>query len=319
MSVIKRYIKSEVAMKNAQITTISEFEPVILMVTNGLTSEHSRRAYRRAIRDFLTWWEPGRAPLVKMTVLAYRAALVDQGLSAANINLRMSAIRKMVAEAADHRMLAQHAANGIARIKGVKSVGVRVGNWLTRRQAQDLINSVQVDTLKGLRDRAILAVQIGAGLRRSEVAALTFEHIQQREGRWVIVDLVGKGRRVRTVPIPSWVKVAIEAWSQAAGIGSGYIFRPLDRGDHLAGGDRVTAQLVYRVVAEYASRMGFDVAAHDLRRTFAKLAHKGGAGVDQIQLTLGHASLKTTERYLGIEQNLADAPCDRLGLDLSGD
>ena len=82
----------------------------------------------------------------------------------------------------------------------------------------------------------------------------------------------------------------------------------------------MTAQLVYRVVDEYASEVGYDdLVAHDLRRTFAKLAHKGGAGVDQIQLTLGHASLKTTERYLGVEQNLTDAPCDRLGLDLSGD
>lgn len=78
-------------------------------------------------------------------------------------------------------------------------------------------------------------------------------------------------------------------------------------------GDRVSSQLVYRVLAENA---GEDIAAHDLRRTFAKLAHKGGAPVEQIQLTLGHASLKTTERYLGIEQDLIDAPCDRLGLRL---
>lgn len=305
--------------QNTQITTVADFEPVLAMVENGLTSEHSRRAYRRAITDFLAWWDAnGRAPMVKMTVQAYRAQLLDQGLSAASVNQRMSAIRKLVAEAADNGMIDQQTANGISRVKGVETSGVRSGNWLTRRQAQDLINSVQVDTIKGLRDRAILAVQIGAGLRRSEVAALTFEHIQQREGRWVIIDLVGKRNRTRTVPVPSWVKVAIDEWAQAAGINSGNIFRQVDKGNHFAGGN-VTAQLVYRVVVEYSERLGLGVAAHDLRRTFAKLAHKGGAGVDQIQLTLGHASLKTTERYLGIEQNLADAPCDRLGLDLSGD
>ncbi|GAG07081.1 unnamed protein product [marine sediment metagenome] len=62
--------------------------------------------------------------------------------------------------------------------------------------------------------------------------------------------------------------------------------------------------------------MGIVIAPHDLRRTFAKLAHGGGSGLDQIQLSLGHASIKTTEKYLGVEQDLHDAPCDRLGLNL---
>jgi site-specific recombinase XerD len=78
----------------------------------------------------------------------------------------------------------------------------------------------------------------------------------------------------------------------------------------------MTPQAVRDVVKEHAERLGLGVAAHDLRRTFAKLAHKGGAGLEQIQLSLGHASIKTTERYLGIEQSLTDAPCDRLGLKL---
>ena len=70
------------------------------------------------------------------------------------------------------------------------------------------------------------------------------------------------------------------------------------------------------MIAESANILGLDVAPHDLRRTFAKLAHKGGAGLDQMQLSLGHASIQTTERYLGVEQDLTDAPCDRLGLRL---
>jgi integrase len=63
--------------------------------------------------------------------------------------------------------------------------------------------------------------------------------------------------------------------------------------------------------------LGIAVAPHDCRRTFAKLALKGGARLEQIQLSLGHASIRTTERYLGVEQDLTDAPCDRLGLRLS--
>src|SRR6266436_3271482 len=86
-----------------------------------------------------------------------------------------------------------------------------------------------VSTKKGLRDRAMLAVLLGCGLRRSEVAALTFKHIQQRDGRWCIVDLIGKHGRVRTIPMPTWVKVAQDAWTSSGGIVDGHVFRPVSR------------------------------------------------------------------------------------------
>jgi len=97
-------------------------------------------------------------------------------------------------------------------------------------QAQKLLNTPDVSTTKGLRDRAILAVLLGCGLRRSEVAALTVGHVQQRDGRWCIVDLVGKHGRVRTIPMPTWVKVAQDGWTGAAEIVDGHVFRPVNRG-----------------------------------------------------------------------------------------
>ena len=180
-------------------------------------------------------------------------------------------------------------------------------------QAQDLLDTPDTSTMKGLRDRVILVVLLGAGLRRSEAERLTVDHIQQREGRWVLVDIVGKRNKTRTAPIPSWAKVAIDAWTEAAGIGDGLIFRAVNKGDRVNGAS-LTDQAIYDVVKEHAGKLG--VAAHDLRRTFAKLAHKGGAGLNQVQFTLGHASIKTTETYLGLAQDLTDAPCDRLWLRL---
>ncbi len=112
----------------------------------------------------------------------------------------MSAIRKLAGEAADNGLLAPELAQGISRVKSVKSTGIRVGNWLSQGQAQALLSAPDISTVRGLRDRAILAVLLGYGLRRSEVAALTFAHVQQRDGRWCIVDLVGKHGRVRTAP-----------------------------------------------------------------------------------------------------------------------
>ena len=89
--------------------------------------------------------------------------------------------------------------------------------------------------MKGLRDRAMLAILLGCGLRRSEVAALTLKHIQQREGRWCVVDLVGKHGRVRTIPMPTWVKVAIDSWTLAAGLVTGHAERGLDPDGHSVG------------------------------------------------------------------------------------
>jgi integrase len=137
------------------------------------------------------------------------------------------------------------------------------------------------------------------------------ESVQQRDGRWCVVDMRGKGNRIRTVAIPSWAKAAVDRWVSAAGFSSGRVFRPVNRGGNVAG-DSMTAQSIYEVVKSYAS----DFAPHDLRRSFAKLAHRGHAPLEQIQISLGHASIQTTERYLGVRQDLANAPCDVLGLRL---
>ena len=294
-------------------TTHTDMTAIITMAIAGMT-DHTKRAYEKALTEFMAWYAAsGRPQLDKATVQEYKTVLSDRGLSAATVNVRLSAIRKLASEAADNGMIDQALANGIGRVKGVKAQGVRAGNWLTLDQAQALINAPDITTLKGLRDRAILAIMLGCGLRRSELAALTFDHIQQRDGRWVIVDIIGKGNRVRTVPMPSWAKAAVDAWALALGWTSGNVFYSFRKGDHLdeAG---MTPQAIRDLVVEYSQALGLNVAAHDLRRTFAKLAHKGGAGLDQIQLSLGHASIQTTERYLGVTQNLTDAPCDRLGL-----
>jgi site-specific recombinase XerD len=281
-------------------------QPIIDLVLDALTSENSRRAYAVALREYLAWHRAtGQPRMDKATVQAYKAKLQADGLAPSTINLKLSAVRKLAQEAADNGYMDDALASGVGKVKGVRTAGTRAGNWLTQEQAQKLLRTPDVATRKGLRDRAVLAVLLGCGLRRSEVAALTVAHIQQREGRWVIVDLVGKGQRVRTVPMPAWTKAALDAWTQAVSIAEGLVFRSLR-----------TDQAVADVVRLYSAQAGTPIAAHDVRRTFAKLAHKGSGKLDQIQLSLGHASIQTTERYLGVTQDLQDAPCDHLGLRL---
>lgn len=299
----------------ATVTT-TNIQPIISLVTNAVTSDHTRRAYGRALTEFLTWFQAsGASGLNKATVAAHIAHLRDNGTPASSINQRLTAIRKLGQEAADNGLIDQSTAQAISRVEGIHTDGKRLGNWLSKQDAQRLLDAPDGSTVKGLRDKALLAVLLGCGLRREEVAGLTVAHLQQREGRWVVVDLVGKRNKTRSVPMPSWAKAAIDGWCKAVGITSGFIFRPLRRGGHVQSG-AMTAQAVFDVVCEYSGLLGLAVRPHDLRRTFAKLAYKGSAPVDQIQLSLGHSSMQTTERYLGVSQDLTSAPCDVLGLKL---
>jgi len=193
--------------QQALIPTDQQQQEIVALVLDGLNSHESKRAYGKALDDFLTWYaEVGRPGLNKRTVQRYKAVMTESGLSSATVNLRLSAIRKLAAEAADNDLLDPNVAAAIAKVKGIETAGVKTGNWLDKEQAETFINTPITKTLKGLRDRAILAVLVGTGIRRSEAARLTFDHLQQREGRWVILDLVGKRQRVRTVPVPSWAK-----------------------------------------------------------------------------------------------------------------
>ena len=293
---------------------VNHIQPVIDLVTNAVTSPHTKRAYGRALTDFMVWYQAnGQSGLSKATVQAHVSALRAAGVSASSINQRLTAIRKLALEAADNNMIDHSVAQAIGRAEGVRSEGKRLGNWLTVEQSQTLINLPDTSTLKGLRDRAILTALLGCGLRREECAGLTVGHIQQREGRWVIVDLLGKRSKKRSVPMPNWAKAAIDAWLNGAGVTAGPVFLTTRRGGHVQGVG-MTAQAIFDVVKLYAAKINVEVRPHDLRRTFAKLAHKGKAPLEQIQMSLGHASIQTTERYLGVQQDLQSAPCDVLGL-----
>jgi integrase len=290
-------------------------ERIKALVLDTLPSPESKRAYGQALDDFFRWCGAEAVDgFTKANVNAYRADLEARRLSSSTINQRLSAIRKLAMEAADNGFMPPAQASAISRVKGPKQAGTRTGHWLTRDQAERLLSLANPTTLRGSRDRALLAVLIGCGLRRREATTLTVEHIQLRDARWVIIDLIGKGRRVRTVPMPSWTKHAVDAWIAGSGINSGIVFRSMNKGDRIIG-KSMTPRSICQIVHSAGAEIGIpNLAPHDLRRTFAKLAHKGKAALEQIQLSLGHASVMTTERYLGVRQDLTDAPCDHLGL-----
>ena len=235
----------------------------------------------------------------KALIQRYRAFLEEKGLAPSSINVRLAALRKLATEAADNGLLGPDVASAIGRVKGAVQKGRRIGRWLTREEASLLLRNSGEDGLKAKRDRALLCLLLGAGLRREEIVPLEIAHIQQRDGRWLIADLIGKRKRIRTVPIPAWTKAVIDHWTTAAGITEGRLFRAVDKAGRMTG-ETLSAQAVYLVVTERAKKIGLELAPHDVQRTFAKLAHKGKVPIEQIQIALGQESIQTTERQLGV-------------------
>ena len=285
-------------------------------VLDSLGSPDSARAYAFAMNDFIGWYcsEP-RLAFNKRVVLRYRIELESRHLSASTINLRLAAVRRLAFEAADSGLLSPELAAGIQRVKGAKKLGVGLGNWLTADQCRSLLRAPDEQTLKGRRDRAILAVLLGCGLRRAEVAKLQIRDIQQREEHWALVDLIGKGRHIRTVPVPDWVKAVLDEWTKAARVSDGRVFRCVSRKGSVWG-QGITEKVVWHIVRDSAKRAGIQkLAPHDCRRSCARLCHAAGGELKQIQFLLGHVSVETTERYLGCKQRLRHAVNDKIGLE----
>ncbi len=286
-----------------------------LAVLNSLASPDSRRVYQYAIEQFIAWYcsEP-RLAFNRIVVVRYRMFLEGRGVAANTINQQLAAIRRLVYEAADAGLLSPELAAGIGRVKGVKQLGFRTGNWLSLDQSSEVLNHACGGSLRAKRDYAMLAMLLGCGLRRSELVGLEADEVQSRQGHWVIVDMIGKGGRIRTVPIPQWAKDSLDLWTSTAQITTGKIFRAVTKSGKVWG-KGISQNLVWHVVRNYSRKAGLDhIAPHDLRRTCAKLCHDGGGELEQIQFLLGHASVQTTERYLGCKQNLGQPVNDRFNL-----
>jgi site-specific recombinase XerD len=250
-------------------------------VLHSLGTASSQESYGHAIDEFIGWYcsEP-RLSFNRTVVLRYRFFLEQKNLAPSTINVRLAAVRRLAYEASDTGLLSPDLAAGIRRVKGAKRLGVRIGNWLTIDQSRTLLSKPS-DTLRCKRDSATLALLIGCGLRRAELVGLRTGDFQVREEHCVIADLVGKGKHIRTVPVPAWAERAVDEWTGAA-----------------------------------AKRADIkNLAPHDLRRTCARLCHLAGGELEQIQFLLGHASVQTTERYLGCKQKLSKAVNDNLGLE----
>ncbi len=298
------------------VLRLPDLEQAKSTVLNSLSSQSSQRSYDHAIREFIEWYcsEP-RLAFNKTVVTRYRIFLEQAHYASSTINLRLAAVRRLAYEAADAGLLSPDLAAGIRRVKGAKKFGVRIGNWLTAEQGRHLLGVFDQNTVRGIRDYAMLAVLLGCVLRRAEAAALRVQDLQQREEHWVFADLVGKGGHVRTVPVPFWIAKSLRNWMERANITDGPVFRAINKSGKIAVGG-FSPKVIWGIVKQacQACDLG-NIAPHDLRRTCARLCHERGGELEQIQFLLGHVSVQTTERYLGCKQRLRDAVNDSIGIE----
>jgi site-specific recombinase XerD len=298
-----------------RVLRLPDLDHCKVVVLNSLGSQASRRVYEYAIDQFIGWYcsEP-RLAFNRIVVVRYRMYLESRHLAANTINQQLAAVRRLAHEAADAGLLSPELAAGISRVKGVKQLGFRAGNWLSAEQSSEVLKYAAGDTMRAKRDYAMLAMLFGCGFRRSELVGLELDEIQMRQGHWAVVDLVGKGGHIRTVPIPHWVKAALDNWTRAANVTEGKVFRAVGWKGKVWGSG-LSQNVVWYVVKTCCERAGLEhIAPHDLRRTCAKLCHDSGGELEQIQFLLGHVSVQTTERYLGCKQNLGSPVNDRFQL-----
>jgi site-specific recombinase XerC len=204
------------------------------LVLDSVLSPITKRVYNMALDEFFAWYGQEPQPgFTKATVSAWRVTLEERGLGSSSIIVRMSAIRKLTVEATDNGLLAPELAAGIQRVKSAKSIGVRMGNSLPEAGSSTVEHAGYLDPERPPRPRHHRGA---AGLRAAQVGR-----------RWVILDLVSKHKRVRTVPMPAWTKVAIDTWTARAGVTDGHVFRPCTAAMSLRG-DRLSEKVVWQIL-----------------------------------------------------------------------
>lgn len=305
-------------MGNVLQTTV---DSVIWAAVKDLPSRKSRETEAYALRRYFTWAkETGWGVINRDSVMAFREYLLNSNLAMATIQIHLSALRRMAKVALESGQISESTARPILSVPGVRRSGAKTGKWLSLEQAIALLNAPNIETLVGLRDFTVLALLVGAGMRRAEVASLTLGHMREIDGHLCAADYRGKGQKLSCSPLPlGRLSDTVRAYiRRMEGLGM-TVDSPLIPQIHVSGKPMgaITDQSIRLIVRKYAEPMGLEigvVAPHDLRRTFAGLADKAGISIQEISCALRHSSVTTTQRYLAPIQALANPVASRVGL-----
>jgi site-specific recombinase XerD len=188
--------------------------------------------------------------------------------------------------------------------------GTKAHTWLSQMQVKD-ITALCDETLEGKRDWIVLGLLLGAGLRREELATLTFDALKQQPTKTGkmrdVLEVTGKGGKTRVIPINEKLGSHLREWKEI--VGGGFVARSLGMKKEL--GQSMSAVAIFHLVNKYGKQIGMDeLAPHDLRRTYAQLGYEAGVPLTQISTLLGHSSVATTQKYLDLSLDLEKTASD---------
>ena len=304
--------KMDIITKNSP-----DLQKMVMSVVNQRQNQNSRQTYYTALTKFFDWYVSGDNEGINADVIReYLLYLENRGKSRATISTSLSVLRQLFKDLRRLGVIDEKIYNDLLEIKFKRPLGQRHKTWLEQEEVQELLTNLNSEKMSILRDRALIAVMTGCGLRRFEVSDLKITQMKQLQKRWVFADIKGKGDRYRTVAIPEYAMKCLEEWldiSKTAVKTDRVFFSIRKNGD--IGNTMITPQGIRDIVARHSKNiLDKQILPHDLRRTYAQLSYKAGAPLRQVQLSLGHSSIRTTEIYLGLDQDLTNAPGDYLNI-----
>ncbi len=259
-------------------------------------SENSVEAYMRDLEQFahfvLVKWDVPPRKVEREMVERYLEWLYDEGREKSSQARMLSGIRSFF----NYLLLNDEIQSSPAEDISAPKAGRTLPDVLTTDEIDRLITSIEVDTVKGRRDRAIVEVLYSCGLRVSELITLRVSDLFFGEG---YIRVIGKGDKQRLVPISDLARERISLYldeRKAAKSNEEVLFLN-NRGKQL------TRVMIFTILRRAALRAGIDkkISPHTLRHSFATHLLEGGAGIRQVQELLGHESILTTEIYTHLE------------------
>jgi integrase/recombinase XerD len=295
----------------ADFLRLSDVPPEVEWFAN-LTNKATRRAYENAIKDFMQFTGIQRPDefrsVTRAHVIAWRDDLTHRGRGGSTIRHRLAALASLFDYLCEKNAVTHNPVKGVKRPKNDSQEGRTPA--LGDHQARKLLDAPDGDSLRTLRDKAILATLLYHALRRDELCKLKVKDFKHERRGVPHLKVAGKGGKTRYVPLHPAAGGLIHDYLELAGHGSdeaGALFRPVS---HNTKGETkaITPDGVYKLVRAYSGRLGFEIGAHSLRATAATNALDHQADIAKVQEWLGHANIATTRIYDHRKTRPEDSP-----------
>lgn len=303
---------------STRILDLAEFQqlselPFELEWYANLDNDNTRRTYKNALQDFMQFTgirKPDEfRQVTRAHIIAFRDELKRRDLSGSSIRNKLSSISSLFEYLCDKNAVTHNPVKGTKRppVESYEGKSPALGD----HQARALLESPKVATLKGKRDRAIIAILLYHALRRAELCKLKVKDVRQERRGVMHIKVSGKGGKTRYLPIHPVVSGLIHDYLEESGHGqdeSGPLFRSLSNNRSMSKTAAITTDAVYKIVQFYSEKLGFRIGVHSLRATAATNALENNADIAKVQEWLGHANISTTRIYDHRKMRPEDSP-----------